>query len=251
MAQCRASLNVRTITCVLADAIRFASSMFRPRAQLAAENLFLRKQLALYVERQVRPRRADDAIRLALVGLSRLIAWRQLLIVVKPETLIRWHRKGFGLFWRWKSRPPGRPRVPANLQRFIAEMAAANCTWGEERIAELSPPTSALSRASSRHSGQRGDCQRAASLISEQGSAHHAGATCGPGSSRLLFPTQGPVGLTVGTTVSTRCHAAASTDAHLSHAADRLASARVRRAAAVRDVSSAGTASPVREYISS
>src|SRR5262249_19952130 len=113
------------------------------------------------------------------------------------------------------------------------------------------PPPPALSRASSRHSGQRGDCQRAASLISEQGSAHLAGATCGPGSSRLLFPTQGPVGLTVGTTVRTRCHAAASTDGHLSHAADRLASARVRRAAVARDIRSAGAASPVPKYISS
>jgi hypothetical protein len=56
MAQCRSSLNVRTITCVLADVIGLASSLLRSRAQLAAENLFLRKQLALYVERQVRPR---------------------------------------------------------------------------------------------------------------------------------------------------------------------------------------------------
>src|SRR5262245_19725895 len=135
MAQCRSSLNLRTITCVLADVIRFASSLLRPRAQLAAENLFLRKQLALCVERQVRPRRADDAIRLALVGLSELIEWRQLLIVVEPETLVRGHRKRCGLFWRCKSRPPGRRRVPANLQRLIAEMAAANGTWGEERIA--------------------------------------------------------------------------------------------------------------------
>jgi len=45
------------------------------------------------------------------------------------------HRKGFQLFWRWKSRPPGRPRLPADLQRLIADMAAANRTWGEERIA--------------------------------------------------------------------------------------------------------------------
>jgi putative transposase len=104
MAQCRSSLNVRAITCVLAELIRFASSLLRSRAQRAAENLFLRKQLALYVERRVRPRRADDATRVALAWLSRLIEWRQFLIVVKPETLIRWHRKGFRLFWRWKSR---------------------------------------------------------------------------------------------------------------------------------------------------
>ena len=82
------------------------------------------------MERQAKPHRADDATRIALVMLSRLIEWRHLLIVVKPDTLIRWHRKGFQLFWRWKSRPRGRPRLPADLQRLIADMAAANRTWG-------------------------------------------------------------------------------------------------------------------------
>src|SRR5205085_9367145 len=115
--------------------LQFALSMLQPRGQLAAENLFLRKQLALCLERQVKPRRPDDATRLTLVALSRLIDWRPLLTVVKPETLIRWHRKGFRMFWRWKSRAPGRPRIPADVQRLIATMAAANRTWGEERIA--------------------------------------------------------------------------------------------------------------------
>jgi hypothetical protein len=46
----------------------------------------------------------------------------------------RWHRKGSRLFWRWKSRPQGRPPIPADLQQLIAMMAAANRTWGEERI---------------------------------------------------------------------------------------------------------------------
>src|SRR5262247_360990 len=67
--------------------------------------------------------------------LSRLIEWRRILTIVKPDTLIRWHRKGFRLFWRWRSRPRGRPRVPADLQALIAGMAVANHTWGEERIA--------------------------------------------------------------------------------------------------------------------
>ena len=53
---------------------------------------------------QVKPRRADDATRIALVALSWLIDWRRLLTVVKPDTLVRWHRQGFRLFWRWKSR---------------------------------------------------------------------------------------------------------------------------------------------------
>jgi hypothetical protein len=57
-------------------------------------------------------------------------------VVVKPDTLIRWHRKGFRLFWRWKSRPVGRPRLPKDLQELIRKMAAENPTWGEERIAK-------------------------------------------------------------------------------------------------------------------
>src|SRR5258707_3206675 len=126
---------VRTILSVATDVLRFVSIAAGSRARLAAENLFLRKQLALYVERQVKPRRADDATRIALVALSSRIEWRRLLAVVKPDTLVRWHRKGFQLFWRWKSRPRERPRLPADLQRLIADMAAANRTWGEERIA--------------------------------------------------------------------------------------------------------------------
>ena len=55
--------------------------------------------------------------------------------MVQPETLIRWHRQGFRLLWRWKSRAPGRPPIPTDLQHLIATMATANRTWGEERIA--------------------------------------------------------------------------------------------------------------------
>jgi hypothetical protein len=128
-------LNVQTVLRVLADLGRFSWLALRSRVDLAAENLFLRKQLALYLERQMRPRRADDATRITLVTLSRLLDWRQLLVVVKPKTLIRWHRKGFRLFWRWKSKTPGRPRIPADLRQLIAQMAAANVTWGEGRIA--------------------------------------------------------------------------------------------------------------------
>jgi len=98
----------------------------RSHAQLAAENLFLRNQLALYLDRQVKPRRADDATRIAPVALAWLVDWRHILTVVKPDTLIRWHRKGFQLFWRCKSRPRGRPKLPTGLQRLIAEMTAAN-----------------------------------------------------------------------------------------------------------------------------
>jgi putative transposase len=80
---------LRTILAVTRDVASLVSSAMRSRAQLAAENLFLRKQLALYQERRVKPRRADDATRLILAGVSRFVEWRRLLIIVKPETLIR------------------------------------------------------------------------------------------------------------------------------------------------------------------
>ncbi len=93
----------RTALCITCDLLRLGSSALRSHAQLAAENLFLRKQLALYMERQVKPRRVkprrpDNATRIALVALSQLTDWRKLLTVVKPDTLVRWHRKGFQLF---------------------------------------------------------------------------------------------------------------------------------------------------------
>ena len=70
-----------------------------------------------------------------MVILGRMFSWRDALVNIKPDTFIRWHRKGFRLLWRWKSRPVGRPRIPKDLRRLIAEMAAENPTWGEERIA--------------------------------------------------------------------------------------------------------------------
>jgi hypothetical protein len=69
---------VRTLVNVLADVGRCGLLVLRSRANLAAENLFLRKQLALYIERQVKPDRADDATRIALVALSRFVDWRQI-----------------------------------------------------------------------------------------------------------------------------------------------------------------------------
>ena len=126
---------LRTASCLAGDLLRLVSSGCRSHVQLVAENLFLRKQLALYTERQVKPRRPDHPTRIALVVLSQVIDWRTVLTVVKPDTLVRWHRQGFRLFWRWKSKPRGRPRLPSDLQQLIADMATANRTWGEERIA--------------------------------------------------------------------------------------------------------------------
>jgi transposase InsO family protein len=135
MSQSALRATVKTALRLLVDIGRFGLLAVQSRAELAAENLFLRKQLALYLERQVKPRRADDATRITLVALSRLVPWRDLLTIVTPDTLIRWHRQGFRLFWKWKSKTPGRPPIAADLRQLIGEMATANRTWGEERIA--------------------------------------------------------------------------------------------------------------------
>jgi len=115
---------VRTINCVLFDLTVLLLSAAKSRTALVAENLFLRKQLAMFQERSVRPHRAEDSARWLMAHLSRLFDWRGALAVVKPDTLNRWHRKGFRLFWRWKSKPAGRPAVPKNLWELIRKMAA-------------------------------------------------------------------------------------------------------------------------------
>ena len=119
---------------LLADLIGLLALTVRPRQSIEAENLVLRRQLALFKERGVKPRRIDAATRLSLAWLSRLCDWRSCVIVVRPETVVRWHRAGWRLFWRYKSRP-GRPPIPLELRRLIRRMATENPLWGEERIA--------------------------------------------------------------------------------------------------------------------
>jgi hypothetical protein len=126
---------VQTVFDVVIDMTTMVALCLRPRAAHAAEILFLRKQLGLYVERKKKPRRATNSTRFTLAHLARLFDWQDVLTVVKPDTLIRWHRKGFRLLWRWKSRASGRRQVPVDLQKLIVEMATDNPTWGEERIA--------------------------------------------------------------------------------------------------------------------
>lgn len=128
MASCLCWLNP------LADLLHVLALSLRSKTSLAAENLFLRKQLGFYQERKIRPRRLDDPTRLTLVWLSHWFVWRNALAVVRPKTFIAWHRKGFQLFWRRKSQS-GRPPIPPDLQCLIGKMAGENPSWGEERIA--------------------------------------------------------------------------------------------------------------------
>ena len=92
-----------------------------------------RSRSALSAENQTQPGRRFHAMDDA--ELSRLFNWRDALVAVRAETLIRRHRKGFRRFWRWKSKPAGRPRLPKHLQELIRRMSAKNPNWRQERIA--------------------------------------------------------------------------------------------------------------------
>lgn len=123
---------------IVAQSIQFLRLALSSRAALSAEVLFLRKQLAFYQEHQVRPRQLTDAARVGLVFWSQWFDWRRALTIVQPETLIGWHRKGFKLFWRRKSKM-GRPRLSEKIRQLIVRMVKENPTWGQERVAaELS-----------------------------------------------------------------------------------------------------------------
>ena len=110
---------------LLEDACRWVLLLFRSAEALRAENLFLRRQLALYIEHGVRPQRIDAATHVSLALLARLFDWCGALVVVQPATMIRWHRAGWRLLWRMKSRP-GRPPIPMELSELIRRMAREN-----------------------------------------------------------------------------------------------------------------------------
>ncbi len=125
---------IRIALRLIEDALRWMLLLFRSTESVQAENLFMRRQLALYIERGVQPRPVDAATRVSLAVLARLFDWRSALVVVQPATMIRWHRAGWRLLWRMKSRV-GRPPIPKELRELIRRMARENVLWGEERIA--------------------------------------------------------------------------------------------------------------------
>jgi putative transposase len=111
-------------------------SAFSRHRDLALENLALRQQLAIFKRRHPRPRlRSTD--RLFWVWLSKIwTGWREALIIVKPETVIAWHRQAFRFYWRWllRRKSIGRPRVSAEVRTLIKQMTQANPLWGAPRI---------------------------------------------------------------------------------------------------------------------
>ena len=114
----------------------FLRAMLISKVQMAIENLVLRQQLAVCKQSVKRPKlRPRD--RVFWVWISRCWwNWKSALIIVQPETVIRWHRQGFKLYWRWKSRAgkPGRPRIEREIRDLIRRMSRENPTWGAPRI---------------------------------------------------------------------------------------------------------------------
>jgi putative transposase len=132
----RLSKLARNLRTIVSACLSFIASIGRRRLALAAENLFLRKQLALFQEREKKALPTTPADRLALSKLARWFDWRSALVIVKPATLIGWHRAAFRRFWRWKSRSVGRPQVTTEVRNLIRRLAVENPSWGEKRIAD-------------------------------------------------------------------------------------------------------------------
>lgn len=114
----------------------FVADLFKSGSRLEAENLFLRHQLTIAL-RQAPPRlRLRGSDRALLIGMTRL--WPGLLgaaQVVQPETILRWHRASFKMFWRWRSRNRvGRPKIDRGLRDLIQRMSRENSLWGASRI---------------------------------------------------------------------------------------------------------------------
>jgi putative transposase len=124
------------VTTLLLHVLRLLPFLVGGHRQLALENLALRQQLTVYKRTMPRPKlRLAD--RLFWAGLARVwTGWRQALVIVSPDTVLRWQRRRFREYWARLSRRPtgGRPPLNAELTALIRKMAAANPLWGAPRI---------------------------------------------------------------------------------------------------------------------
>ena len=112
------------------------TGLFRSRARLEAEILVLRQQINVLRRKSPKRPAFSNIDRLLLVWLSRLVPTTlEALTVVRPETVIRWHRAGFRAYWRFRSRPRGgRPKMPLDIRQLVRDMSIANPLWGAPRI---------------------------------------------------------------------------------------------------------------------
>ena len=109
----------------------------RSKVELVTENALLRQQLIAlsHQSKLKRPEFSPLDRFLILLFASKVNAWKQALLILKPDTLLHWHRQGFRLFWKLKSKPKHtEPKINAEIGALIKQMAAENQTWGAERI---------------------------------------------------------------------------------------------------------------------
>ena len=130
----RANAAWRRLSCPLPLVTGVAQDVLRTRSELVAENALLHQQLII-PSRKVKTPALEPRERGLLVLLSRWVPlWRDALLLVKPGTLLRWHRAGFRLFWRHRSKPDARrePKLASDLIVLVRQMAANSSTWGAE-----------------------------------------------------------------------------------------------------------------------
>src|SRR5262249_4347250 len=130
------SASFEVMLAILLLLATFVADLFKSRRRLEAENLFLRHQLNVALRRAPPPLRLHGRDRAVFILITRI--WPHLLDlsqVVKPETILRWHRAGFKAFWRWKSRHrAGRPKIDREVRDLIQQMSKENPLWGAPRI---------------------------------------------------------------------------------------------------------------------
>jgi transposase InsO family protein len=120
---------------MLSSFLSFCFRFFRSRIHLQLEIIFLRKELEILARTSSRPRlRSSDRFFFSTIT-NVFGSWKETLLVIKPETVIRWHRQSFRLFWKWRSRSEaGRPKTPEAQINLIKQMVSDNPLWGAPRI---------------------------------------------------------------------------------------------------------------------
>src|SRR6266700_2608811 len=136
---CLQSLHHRYVAWTKPDTtsllLRTLTDLSRSKSELVVENALLRQQLII-LRRQVKRPTCTRTDRMLLVLLASIVrTWKQALFIIQPETLLRWHRQGFKLYWKYKSRAVSlTPRISPETVALIQEMARDNRLWGSERI---------------------------------------------------------------------------------------------------------------------
>ena len=115
--------------------LHFLRLLLAPRADILLENVALRHQLGV-LARQRTHTRFNRLDRVIWVCISRIwTGWRSSLVIVKPDTVVRWHRQGWRLYWRWKCRrKTGRPQIDGEVRDLVRRLTRENPLWGAPRI---------------------------------------------------------------------------------------------------------------------